>query len=58
MERRTHLYPMPTGELTHKGQELAPEIDHAFRDARGRCGCAFADRDSDDGSRPARQRGN
>ena len=32
MEGHTHLYPMPTGKLTRKRQELAPEIDHAFRE--------------------------
>jgi len=32
MEGHTHLYPMPTGKLTRKRQELASEIDHAFRE--------------------------
>ena len=32
MEGHTHLYPMPTGKLTRKRQELAPGIDHAFRE--------------------------
>jgi AhpD family alkylhydroperoxidase len=27
----TQLYPMPTGELTRKRRQLAPEVDDAFR---------------------------
>ena len=32
MDGHTHLYPMPTGKLTRKRHELAPEIDHTFRE--------------------------
>ena len=41
MEGHTHLYPIPTGKLTRKRQELAPEIAHAFREFRR---LVFADR--------------
>jgi alkylhydroperoxidase/carboxymuconolactone decarboxylase family protein YurZ len=32
MEGHTHLYPMPTEGLTHKRRDLAPAVDHAFRE--------------------------
>jgi AhpD family alkylhydroperoxidase len=32
MEGHAHLYPIPTGQLTHKRRELAPGVDHAFRE--------------------------
>ena len=32
MEGHTHPYPMPTGTPTRKRQELAPELDRAFRE--------------------------
>ena len=32
MEEHNHLYPMPSGKLSQKRRELAPEIERAFRE--------------------------